>query len=75
LTNNYTDPQLAAPLENTTLFLSSLWDYPLSQNTTYLLTFGTDTGLTVTPGWDNVTGVGTPNGKAFVDAFKNPPPK
>jgi hypothetical protein len=21
-------------------------------------------------GWDNVTGMGTPNGKAFADAFK-----
>ncbi|MGB9283108.1 MAG: hypothetical protein WCB59_03775, partial [Candidatus Sulfotelmatobacter sp.] len=28
------------------------------------------TALHTQAGWDNVTGVGTPNGKAFADAFK-----
>ncbi|MFL6447373.1 MAG: protease pro-enzyme activation domain-containing protein [Bryobacteraceae bacterium] len=60
---------LAAPLQGTTTYYSALWDYPLYQNTTYLLTFGTDTGLRTTAGWDNVTGLGTPNGKAFADFF------
>ena len=60
---------LAAPLQGTTTYYSALWDYPLYQNTTYLLTFGTDTGLRTAPGWDNVTGLGTPNGKAFADYF------
>jgi hypothetical protein len=60
---------LAAPLEGTTIYYSALWDYPLYQNTTYLLTFGTDTGLQTAPGWDNVTGLGTPNGQAFADYF------
>jgi hypothetical protein len=60
---------LAAPLAGTTTYYSALWDYPLRQNTTYLLTFGTDTGLQTGTGWDNVTGLGTPNGQAFADYF------
>jgi hypothetical protein len=34
-----------------------------------VLTFGTDSSLVTAPGWDNVTGVGTPNGQAFVNAL------
>jgi hypothetical protein len=34
----------------------------------FVLTFGTDTSLTTAPGWDNVTGLGTPNGLKFVQA-------
>jgi subtilase family serine protease len=30
--------------------------------------FGLDTSLTVTHGWDNATGYGTPNGLTFIDA-------
>ena len=69
VTNNYTAAQLAAPLNGTTLFYSALWDIPLEQDTTVVLTFGTDTGLKTARGWDNVTGLGTPNGKAFADFF------
>jgi len=58
-----------------TKFISAFWDYPFQAYTTYVLTFGTDSGLKVTRGWDNVTGVGTPNGKAFADAFAAPPVK
>ncbi len=65
----YAAADLAAPLGNTTSFYSALWDYPLIQDTTYIVTFGTDSYLTTNPGWDNVTGLGTPNGKAFADAF------
>jgi hypothetical protein len=68
-TINYTARELAAPLEGTTTFYSSLWDFPLYQDTTYVLTFGTDSGLRTKVGWDNVTGLGTPNGKAFADFF------
>ena len=66
-------------------FVSALWDYPYLQDTALVLSFGTDctTGPTfgfVTPctspsslhtnvGWDNVTGVGVPNGKVFADSF------
>jgi subtilase family serine protease len=50
-------------------FLSAIWDYPILANTAVLVTFGTDTGLKVTKGWDNVTGVGVPGGAAFADYF------
>jgi len=68
-TNYYTAAELVAPLENTTKFYSALWNIPLEQDTAYVISFGTDSGLTVTPGWDDVTGLGTPNGKAFADYF------
>jgi len=32
------------------------------------IAFGLDSSLTVTKGWDNVTGYGTPNGLTFLDA-------
>jgi hypothetical protein len=54
--------QLAAPLQNTTSFRSALFNDPIDA-AWFVLTFGTDSSLTVTPGWDNVTGVGTPNGE------------
>jgi subtilase family serine protease len=57
---------LAQPLENTTSFLSAL--YYGSSTRWYDLTFGTDSSLIVAPGWDNVTGLGTPNGADFVTA-------
>ena len=65
-------------------FVSALWDYPYLQYTALVISFGTDCttspGFGVTPcnsptalqtkvGWDNVTGVGVPNAKAFADAF------
>ena len=37
----------------------------------YAISFGTDSTLLVTNGWDNVTGVGTPNGAAFVNGVVN----
>ena len=33
----------------------------------YAISFGTDSSLRVTPGWDNVTGVGTPNALPFIN--------
>lgn len=68
-TTKYTAAELAFPLENVTSYVSALWDVPL-EGETLLLTFGTDSGLTTAKGWDNVTGVGVPNGKAFADYFK-----
>jgi len=56
---------LAQPLGNTTDFVSAL--YNGTSTRWYALTFGTDSSLTTGPGWDNVTGVGTPNGLAFVN--------
>jgi subtilase family serine protease len=66
---SYSAAYLAAPLENTTSFLSALWNYPLSEDFALILTFGTDTGLTTGPGWDNVTGLGVPNPVAFINYF------
>ncbi|MGA7357698.1 MAG: S53 family peptidase [Candidatus Sulfotelmatobacter sp.] len=61
-----TAADLAQPLGNTTTFLSAL--YHGSSTRWYDLTFGTDTSLVTAPGWDNVTGLGTPNGLDFVKA-------
>jgi len=67
-TINLTADQLAGPLQNTTQYYSALYNSPFSTRW-FVLTFGTDSSLVVTPGWDNVTGVGTPNGQAFVNAL------
>ena len=37
-------------------------------NTDFAIAFGLDTSLTVTTGWDNVTGYGTPNVNTFLKA-------
>ena len=66
-----TAADLAQPLENTTTFLSTLYHELTSDgspNIWWVLTFGTDTSLVTAPGWDNVTGLGTPNGLDFVEA-------
>lgn len=56
---------LAGPLENTVNYLSAFFQ---SQDTSWLVfTFGTDSSLTTGPGWDNVTGVGTPNAEPFIE--------
>lgn len=65
-TTNYTADQLAAPLGNTTHYYSALYNSPFSTRW-FVLTFGTDSSLTTASGWDNVTGVGTPNGVNFVN--------
>jgi subtilase family serine protease len=59
---------LAAPLGNTTSYYSAIYNSPFSTRW-FVITFGTDTSLTTGPGWDNVTGVGTPNGVNFVNAI------
>jgi subtilase family serine protease len=45
-------------------FPSAVW--PLDSYDTVALSFGTDSSLTVTKGWDNVTGFGEPNGLPFI---------
>jgi subtilase family serine protease len=50
-------------------FYSAKWDYPLYSDTVIVLSFGSDPQLRTGPGWDNMTGVGTPNAKAFADHF------
>lgn len=54
----------AGLLDSTTEFVSTLWN--LDSVTSIALSFGTDSSLTVTPGWDNVTGYGEPNGLPFI---------
>jgi len=67
-TTNLTADQLAKPLQNTTQYFSALYNSPFSTRW-FVITFGTDSSLVTAPGWDNVTGVGTPNGQSFVDAL------
>jgi subtilase family serine protease len=50
-------------------FYSVLWDEPLEAGYTSILSFGGDYVLKVKTGWDDVTGLGTPNAKAFADWF------
>ena len=66
-------------------FVSALWDYVSLQDTELVISFGTDCSAVLVPafstpcnsptalhtevGWDNVTGVGTPNAKVFADSF------
>jgi subtilase family serine protease len=67
---------LAQPLENTHQYYSVVWQYPLEQDTAYLLTFGTDSGLVAHNGYDYVTGLGVPNPGALISgvvATFNPP--
>ena len=59
---------LASPLGNTTTYFSALYNSPFSTRW-FVITFGTDSSLTVAPGWDNVTGVGVPNGANFINAI------
>jgi subtilase family serine protease len=60
----------AAPpcaLGNTTNFVSAL--FQSSSSTRWdVFVFGTDSSLTTGPGWDNVTGLATPNGLNFINA-------
>jgi len=70
-------------------FVSAIWNYPWIVDTAVVLSFGTDcdqangagyvtqcnspTALHTKVGWDNVTGVGVPNAKAFADFFAPKP--
>jgi subtilase family serine protease len=64
----YSSDSLLAPLFATTGYFAALWDYPFSGGEYVDVSFGTDTSLTVTPGWDDVTGRGVPNGLLFINA-------
>jgi len=61
----YPSDILLAPLFTTTQYFSAFWNL----GGEYVdISFGTDTSLTVTKGWDNVTGWGVPNGLSFINA-------
>jgi len=66
-TTAYSAADLLAPELQTQKFYSALCSFA-DGAVLELLSFGTDTSLMVTQGWDNVTGFGTPNGMAFIDA-------
>jgi subtilase family serine protease len=82
----YTAKAVLGPLAPGT-FVTAIWDYTIEQDAAVALSFGTDcatvaegvtpctdpTSLHTKVGWDNVTGVGTPNAEAFADAFAPPP--
>jgi subtilase family serine protease len=58
--------QLVQP-ESLEPFLSAIFEG--TNEAWFVLSFGTDSSLTVNRGWDNVTGLGTPNALQFVNAF------
>jgi subtilase family serine protease len=66
-TNPIRASELAAPLGNLPKFYSALYNSPHSTRW-FVLGFGIDTTLQAGPGWDQATGLGTPNGWAFVQA-------
>jgi len=72
-TTSFSANSLAAPLEGTTTYFSTIWDIPLYEDFGVILTFGTDTSLKTAKGWDNVTGLGVPNGQAFAEYFAPKP--
>jgi subtilase family serine protease len=70
--HHYSAAALAAPLDGTTKFYSGIYNSPFDDEWD-IITFGTDLSLRTKVGWDNVTGLGTPNGQAFADFFAPPP--
>lgn len=64
----YSSAQLAAPLDGVSTFYSAFYNSPYSTRW-FVLTFGTDSSLVTGPGYDNVTGLGTPDGASFVSAL------
>jgi subtilase family serine protease len=66
-TNPMRASELAAPLSNQPNFVSALYNSPFSTRW-FVLTFGVDSTLQTGPGWDQATGLGTPNGWNFVQA-------
>jgi subtilase family serine protease len=68
----YSQWDLAQPYENSLSFWEAIYHSP-SSGRFYALTFGTDSSLTTGPGWDNVTGLGTPAGAKFIAPFISTP--
>jgi subtilase family serine protease len=59
-------PVVCPAADNTEVFLSTLFQSPTSTRWD-VFTFGTDSSLFTKKGWDNVTGLGTPNGEDFIE--------
>jgi subtilase family serine protease len=68
-TKRYTAARLAEATPTEHQFVSALWDIFTDEETAAVVSFGTDPGLNTAPGWDDMTGVGTPNAQAFADFF------
>jgi len=66
-TTAYSAADLLAPELRTRKFYSAFCTFA-DGAVLDLFSFGADTSLTVTRGWDNVTGFGIPNGMEFIDA-------
>jgi subtilase family serine protease len=71
-TTKYTADSLFAPLVAQLNFakqnvFATIYNLPQYENA-YAFAMGFDTSLTVTPGWDNATGYGTPDGLNFINA-------
>lgn len=60
----YSATDLIQPGPNTQ-FVSAMWPQPQYEQD-LVLSFGTDSSLVVTKGWDDVTGYGVPNGLRFI---------
>ncbi|HZD31130.1 MAG TPA: S53 family peptidase [Candidatus Angelobacter sp.] len=60
----YSQWDLAGPYQNSPVFYESIWN---AQEIS--VTFGTDSSLFTAPGWDNVTGIGTPAGANFLAPY------
>jgi subtilase family serine protease len=67
-TQHLTATELAAPLQGLPSFFSALYNSPFSTRW-FVITFGVDSSLQAGPGWDQATGLGTPNGWSFVQSF------
>jgi subtilase family serine protease len=67
-TNPVRATELAAPLNDQPQFISALYNSPHSTRW-FVIDFGVDTTLPTGPGWDVATGLGAPNGWAFVHAI------
>ena len=63
-TTKYSSAELSQPLDGTTGYTGAL--YQGGSTAYYNITFGTDSSLTVGPGWDSVTGYGTPDFGKFL---------
>ena len=71
-TKKYSAARLAEATPSEHEFVSALWDIFTDVETTAVVSFGTDPGLSTATGWDNMTGMGTPNAQAFADFFYAP---
>lgn len=66
-TKTYDTQQLfAGLLYSQKQFPAAIWPNEDGSGESAVLSFGTDSSLTVSRGWDNVTGWGEPNGLPFI---------